>query len=123
MVKRSVMVVDDSRTSRAIIRKVVSQLRPDWIIHEAASGDEAVARLDEFNPDFITMDMNMPGITGMEASRQIREQRPGLPIALCTANIQDSIKAEAAEIGIHFVAKPVTEAGLAVAITYFESSK
>ena len=47
MEKRSVMVVDDSRTSRAIIRKVFSQLRPDWIIQEAASGDDSATTSDE----------------------------------------------------------------------------
>jgi len=116
-----VLVVDDSRTSRAIIRKVLGQLRPDWEIAESPSGDDALARLDEIKPTYVTMDMNMPGIDGVEASRQIHLRRPDIPIALCTANIQDSVKAAAAAIGIHFVGKPITEAGLAQAVGFFES--
>ena len=116
-----VLVVDDSRTSRSIIRKVLGQLRPDWEIAESPSGDDALARLDEIKPTYVTMDMNMPGIDGVEASRQIHLRYPDLPIALCTANIQDSVKAAAAANGIHFVGKPITEAGLAQAVGFFES--
>lgn len=116
----TLMIVDDSRTSRAIIRKIVTQLRPDWAIREAVSGDEALDMLTDTPPAFISMDMNMPGTNGMDAAREIRARHPDIRIALVTANIQDSVQAEATRIGLCFVKKPVTEAGIGMAISFFE---
>ena len=116
------LIVDDSRVSRTIIRNTVTQLRPAWTLVEAVSGDEALAKVDESKPNFISMDMNMPGISGLDAARQILAAHPGIRIAMCTANIQDSVQAEASAAGLFFVGKPITEAGIAKAIAFYEGS-
>ena len=51
-----------------MIRGRFAVLQPDWEVIEAASGDEAVTLVATTKPDFITMDVNMPGISGFEAA-------------------------------------------------------
>lgn len=66
--KHKLMIVDDSTVSRLMIRGRFAVLQPDWEVIEAASGDEAVTLVATTKPDFITMDVNMPGISGFEAA-------------------------------------------------------
>lgn len=114
------LIVDDSRMSRMLIRAIVTDQRPSWRLIEAASGDEAVALVEQETPDFVSMDVNMPGISGLEAAGRIRIKHPQTRIAMCTANIQESTREAAAKVGLHFVAKPITPASIADAIAYFE---
>ncbi|MGZ4981145.1 MAG: response regulator transcription factor, partial [Methylobacter sp.] len=58
---KKLLIVDDSKVSRLLIRAHILAQRPDWIISEAASGEDAVAVVDNDLPDYCTMDINMPG--------------------------------------------------------------
>ncbi|WP_232788527.1 response regulator transcription factor [Macromonas nakdongensis] len=113
------LVVDDSRVSRMIIKGKVASLCPDWEVFEAASGDEALALAPQLRPHFVTMDVNMPGISGFEAADRLRGLLPQARIALLTANIQESSRERAAAMGVKFVQKPVTEAAIQQAVDYF----
>ena len=115
------LIVDDSRMSRMLLRAMVNDSRPDWLIAEACSGDEALTMVAEQAPNFVSMDVNMPGISGLEAAGRIRLRHPDIRIALCTANIQESTREAAARAGVHFVAKPITATSVADAIAFFES--
>ena len=115
------LIVDDSRMSRMLLRAMVADSRPDWRIIEAVSGNEALETIAKENPDFVSMDVNMPGISGLEAAGRIRLHHPETRIALCTANIQESIREAAARVGVHFVAKPITTNSVADAIAFFEA--
>ena len=66
------------------------------------------------------MDVNMPGMGGIEAAGRIRIKHPDVRIALCTANIQEGTEREAGRLGLIFVRKPVTEASIAQMVTAFE---
>jgi CheY-like chemotaxis protein len=109
---KTVLLVDDSRVARMMTRKVIEVKRPGWVVVEAASGEEALALLPEAKPDAVVLDVNMPGMGGLEAARRIRELAPGLPVTLLTANIQDPVRHHAEEIGVSFLTKPVREAEL-----------
>jgi DNA-binding NarL/FixJ family response regulator len=115
------LIVDDSRMSRMLIKAIVAEARPDWQIIEASTGDEATHLANEHNPDFVSMDVNMPGISGIEAAGRIRIHHPDCRIALCTANIQESTRDAATKVGLHFVPKPITAQSIASAIDFFES--
>lgn len=115
------LIVDDSRMSRMLLRALIADSRPDWRIAEAANGDEALALIDSETPDFVSMDVNMPGLSGLEAAGRIRLRHPETRVALCTANIQESIRESAARAGVHFVAKPITAQSVADAIAFFEA--
>lgn len=114
------LIVDDARTSRMIIRGIVSNLRPTWRVVEAASGDEALLRVAEEVPAYVSMDVNMPGMSGLEAAGRIRIRHPEVNIVLCTANVQESVQNSAEKVGIHFVAKPITEKTVMTMIDCFE---
>jgi len=115
------LIVDDSRMSRMLIKAIITDSRPDWRIIEATTGDEAIKMVEEQQPDFVSMDVNMPGISGLEAAGRIRIRHPEIRIVLCTANIQESTRDAAAKVGLCFVAKPITAQSIAGAIEYFES--
>ena len=114
-----IMIVDDSSVSRLMIKGRIVGLQPDWEILEAASGDAALALVTADSPDFITMDVNMPGMNGFEAVEKIREINKTVRIALLTANIQESSREKANALGIQFVQKPATLAAVQQAIDYF----
>ncbi|WP_371809260.1 response regulator transcription factor [Aquabacterium sp. A08] len=113
------LVVDDSRVSRMIIKGKVASLRPDWEVFEATTGDEALALAPQLRPDFVTMDVNMPGISGFEAAERLRALLPEARIAMLTANIQESSRERAAGMGVKFVQKPVTEAAIQQVVEHF----
>jgi CheY-like chemotaxis protein len=115
----TLLIVDDSKVSRMMIRNKVSQLQPDWQIQEAGTGDEAVAMVRASAPDFITMDVNMPGINGFEAVAQIRAFNNTSKIAMLTANIQESSRVKASDLNVTFVQKPATEPAIRQALDYF----
>jgi len=116
----TLLIVDDSRMSRMLIRTIVSQLRPDWNIIEAPSGDEALVQAAQTPPTFVSMDVNMPGMNGIEAAGRIRMRHPTARIALCTANIQENTEREAQKLGLFFIKKPVTEATITQMVACFE---
>lgn len=103
---KRVLVVDDSAFARRIVRIIIEGAHPDWTIVEAATGEEAVATAAANPPDFALVDMNMPGIDGLTAARQLLRDHPRAAIALLTANIQEPIRQQAAAAGIGFIAKP-----------------
>lgn len=115
------LIVDDSRMSRMLIRAIIADSRPNWRMIEAANGDDAIKLADENLPDFVSMDVNMPGISGLEAAGRIRIRHPDARIALCTANIQESTRDAASRAGLHFVSKPITAQSVASAIAFFEA--
>lgn len=116
---KKLLIVDDSKVSRLIIRARILDVHPEWQIIEAASGNEAIILVDQDTPDFCTMDVNMPGILGTDAAEQILAKHPTMRIVIFSANIQESFQNRASSIGAIFVAKPVTERSIAEAITHF----
>jgi CheY-like chemotaxis protein len=119
---KTLLIVDDSRVSRMMIRAFVLARRPQWIITEAASGNEALEIVDRDTPNYCTMDINMPGLVGTDAAEQILGKYPGIRIAIFSANIQESSQARSAALGARFVAKPVTEKTVSQALDFFESN-
>jgi len=115
----TLLIVDDSTVSRMMIKSKVAQIQPGWVIQEAPNGNEAVAMVKMGAPDFITMDVNMPGINGFEAVKQIRAFNDTTRIAMLTANVQESSRERAAQLQVTFVQKPVTDAAVRQAIDYF----
>lgn len=108
-ISKILLIVDDSRVARMMARAIVSSLHPGWTVLEAASGEEAISALATQTPDYITMDYNMPGIHGVDAAREILQRVPHCRIVIFSANIQESISRQAEELGLRFVAKPITE--------------
>lgn len=109
----SVLVVDDSRLARLMVTNLISEKWPDAEIREAENAEQAFVAIAEKTPNHVIMDHNMPGMDGLDLARRLRQEAPEASLTLITANIQASIREQAAEIGCHFVAKPVNEAKIA----------
>ncbi|MDP1870617.1 MAG: response regulator [Gallionella sp.] len=119
---KKMLIVDDSRLSRLMIRTFILAKRPQWLIIEATSGDEALQIVERDLPDFISMDINMPGMLGTDAAEQILDKHPEIRIAIFSANIQETQQTRAIELGARFVSKPVTEKTVLQALDHFEGA-
>lgn len=102
-----ILVVDDSKVSRNMAVGLIRLRRPDAEILEAGDGTQAIAMAGEHRPDLVIMDVNMPGITGIEAATTILQAHPDTPIVLLTANVQSATQAKAEAAGVMLYKKPV----------------
>jgi DNA-binding NarL/FixJ family response regulator len=91
------MIVDDHPRARSMIRELMAA--PDITICECASGDEAVRRAGEFKPDWVTMDVRMPGIDGFQAALEIKNAHPAARVVIVTADDQPHFHPLARSIG------------------------
>lgn len=105
----TILVVDDSRASRMLTLAIIKNELPDAQILEASNGEEALKLMESNQPSLAILDMNMPGITGLELAQKIAELSPATVRALLTANIQESTRLEAERNQVHFFKKPVSE--------------
>ena len=106
------LIVDDSRVSRMMIRTFFAKRQPGWTLLEAQNGDEAIAQVSAEKPDFVTLDVNMPGISGFEAAEKILALNGRTRICMLTANIQESSRELARQLHVQFISKPVTDSSL-----------
>ena len=73
----------------------------------ASDGNEAVEKYKSFQPDIVFMDLIMPEKDGFEATREIKEIAPSIPVIALTASIADKVKEQALEAGVSgFMSKP-----------------
>jgi two-component system, NarL family, invasion response regulator UvrY len=94
-----VLVVDDQAPFRLAARAVVRRLAGFEAIGEAATGEEAVERAAELRPDLVLMDIKMPGINGIEATRRLLAAVPLAVVFLCSTYPLDDLPADAADCG------------------------
>jgi DNA-binding NarL/FixJ family response regulator len=91
----SVLIVDDQVPFRLAARAVLRRTEGFELIGEAADGDEAVERAKELRPALVLMDINMPTMNGIEATRQIVEALPGTTVFLCSTYQRSDLPPEA----------------------------
>jgi len=84
MTRIRILLAEDHALVRAGIRALLER-QPDMeVVGEAADGDEAIRKVGELRPDVVVMDIAMPGITGLEATRQIKARFPDVRILTLT---------------------------------------
>jgi len=108
--KIRVLIVDDSLFMRAAIAKALAG-GPFEVVGQAKDGNDALAQIGKLAPDVVTMDFNMPGMTGAEAVRQIMQQRP-TPVVMFSAHTKQGAKEtfDALAAGaVDFMTKPAGE--------------
>jgi DNA-binding NarL/FixJ family response regulator len=79
-----VLVVDDHALFREGVRALLDSLPSTTVVGEAATGAEAVERVEALDPDVVLMDVQMPDMNGLEATRQVLRRRPHVGIIIVT---------------------------------------
>jgi two-component system, NarL family, invasion response regulator UvrY len=103
---RSVLVVDDQAPFRLAARAVLRRLDGFEFAGEAKSGSEAVELVAALRPALVLMDIHMPEMNGIEATRRIVAQDPGIAVILCSTHDPKDLPADAASSGaIAYVSK------------------
>jgi DNA-binding NarL/FixJ family response regulator len=94
-----VLVVDDQATFRAVARTLVS-LTPDLdVVAEAETGEDAVEVAGNLRPAVVLMDINLPGISGIEAARRIVAGDPSVKVVLMSTYAAADLPADAMTSG------------------------
>jgi DNA-binding NarL/FixJ family response regulator len=86
MVKKiDVMIVDDHPVFRQGLKNVLAAQEDLCIIDEAADGETAIEKAEERNPDVVIMDINLPELNGLQATRELKERCPEINVIMLTA--------------------------------------
>jgi DNA-binding NarL/FixJ family response regulator len=95
----AVLVVDDQLPFRLAARAVVRRSDGFEVIGEAATGEEAVTMAADLQPDLVLMDINLPGINGIEATRLIVDRAPAITVFLCSTYALGDLPQDAMNCG------------------------
>ena len=107
--KKGVLIVDDAAFMRMMIKGMLTKNSID-IAGEAANGLEAVTMYKELSPAIVTMDITMPDMNGIEATKKILEYDSNAVILMCSAMGQQQMVLESLQNGAKdFIVKPFQE--------------
>jgi len=89
MNKIRVFLADDHLILREGIRSLLEKVPDIEMVGEAGEGGEAVAKVEQLVPDVVLMDITMPGLNGLEATRQIKQKNPQVKVLILTMHETD----------------------------------
>jgi DNA-binding NtrC family response regulator len=100
---KTILIVDDDELTRDFFKRLLQEYK----IITAATGEEAVYLIGKEHCDLVLLDIKMPGIDGIETLRQIKKQKPDLPVIMISAHGSLKTNIEAANLGaLDSIAKP-----------------
>lgn len=103
---RTILIAEDVDSNFLLLKTLIGK---KYELLWAKNGDEAVRQFKEYHPDLILMDIKMPGMDGLEATRLIRTYSEIVPIVALTAFAFESDKEKALEVGCNdFITKPMS---------------
>ena len=80
---KKILLVDDEESIHLLYREEFEE--EGYEVHSALSGTDALEKFETISPDLVILDINMPGMNGIEVLRQMKEINPTLPVILSTA--------------------------------------
>jgi len=100
------LLADDSRFVRIALSQAI-KIIGGAVIGEATTGREAIELFSQLRPNFITMDLSMPGVSGVEAITSILQEDPGVNIIVISGTNLDEVREEVFNLGVKmFITKP-----------------
>jgi DNA-binding NarL/FixJ family response regulator len=93
------VIADDHELARAGLLSLLAQERGLEVVGEAANGEQALALCARLRPDLVLMDVRMPGIDGLEATRAIKREFPGTDVIIITMHEDPDFLLEAVKAG------------------------
>jgi PAS domain S-box-containing protein len=101
-----ILVVDDNLAVRRGIRSLLAHHQGFVVCGEAADGLDAIEKANQLRPDVVVMDVTMPRMDGLQASRAILQDLPGTRIVIVSQNDPEIVREQASEVAAHgFVSK------------------
>lgn len=102
-----VLIVDDALFMRSMIKDILTASGKYTVVGEAENGQEGVQKFEQLQPDLVTMDIVMPVLDGIEATRQILKSDPRARVIICSALGQEPLVIESIAAGARdFIVKP-----------------
>ena len=78
------LIVEDNADFRRTFKEALGKRFPHLVIEEAADGNEAMQKIEAFLPDMLFMDIRLPGESGLELTKRIKENYPGIVVIILT---------------------------------------
>lgn len=112
-----ILIADDHGVIRGGLRALLAAFSDITVVGEASDGGEAITKALDLKPDILLMDLSMPNIGGIEATRQLSQSLPGLRILILTVHEDESLLKEVIRAGAAgYVVKRAAEEDLIHAI-------
>lgn len=112
-----ILIADDHSVVRAGLRALLERQGRFRVVAEAGTGEEAVAKAQEIRPDVAVLDVRMPGVSGIEACRQIVQTVEGCKVIMLTSYAEDELLFAAIQAGASgYVLKRIGDNDLVLAV-------
>lgn len=112
-----ILIADDHSVVRAGLRALLERQGRFRVVGEAGTGEEAIARAQELRPDVAVLDVRMPGVSGIEACRQIVQTVEGCKVIMLTSYAEDELLFAAIQAGASgYVLKRIGDNELMLAV-------
>jgi DNA-binding NarL/FixJ family response regulator len=96
---KNILIVDDNPVIRKTLRQVL-EAETDWRCGEAVNGKDAIEKAQQLHPNLVVLDLSMPVMNGLQASRELKRLYPYLPLVMFTSFETAHLKREAVEAGV-----------------------
>jgi two-component system chemotaxis response regulator CheY len=114
---KKVLIVDDAAFMRMLLKDIITKAGYE-VVGEASNGAEAIEKYKELKPDIVTMDITMPEMNGIEATKEIMKVDPNANIIMCSAMGQQMMVVEAIQAGAKdFIVKPFQQGRVVEALS------